>query len=150
MRIKPIDAMEKLTRQQLCDNFDEIIEKIDKEDIGYIILNEQGENGHVICPAEWLSAVYDADFGAIIACAIRYSINRNTYMPNLVIRFVEKYIDILDYNTLQVAIRDIEQAIEMDEACDVSQWTMLKEKLLAKQTELTEKYKNEQKKMQHP
>lgn len=142
MRIKPVDAMEKITRQQLCDNFDEVLEKIDKEDIGYVILNEQGENGHVICPAAWLNAVYDADFGAIIECAIRYSINRDTYMPNLVIRFVEKYIDILDGNTLQVAIRDIEQAIDMEEACDVVQWTRLKEKLLAKQTELTEKYEN--------
>ncbi len=150
MRIKPVDAMEKITRQQLCDNFDKTLEKIDKEDIGYVILNEQGENGHVICPAEWLGAVYDADFGAIIACAIRYSINRNTYMPSLVIRFVEKYIDILDKNTLEVAIRDIEQAIDMEEACDVGQWTMLKEKLIVKKTELIEKYENERKKMQHP
>ncbi len=142
MKIKPVDAMEKITRQQLCDNFDEILDRVDKENVGFVILDSDGENKHILCPAAWLNAVYDADFGAIITCAIRYSINRDTYMPNLVIRFVEKYIDILDINTLQVAIRDIEQAIDMEEACDVGQWTLLKEKLLAKQTELIEKYEN--------
>lgn len=51
--LKPIDTMEKITRQYLADNFDEILEKVQKENVGYVILDNEGNDGQVLCPAEW-------------------------------------------------------------------------------------------------
>lgn len=52
--LKPVDTMERITRQYLADNFDEILEKVNKEDIGYVILDNEGRDGQVLCPAIWL------------------------------------------------------------------------------------------------
>lgn len=48
--------MERITRQQLADNFDDILKKVHKENIGYVILDTEGKDGQVLCPAEWFVA----------------------------------------------------------------------------------------------
>lgn len=50
---QPLEAMERITRQELADRFEEILERI-----GVVILNEAGKDGHVLVPLEWV----DADF----------------------------------------------------------------------------------------
>ena len=52
-KMKSVDTMERITRQQLADNLDEILAKIDKENIGFVILDSEGKDSEVICPAEW-------------------------------------------------------------------------------------------------
>lgn len=52
--------------------------------------------------------VSDPDFGAILICAIRYSMGRRTYMPGLVIDFITPLIPYLDSSTIKVMIGDIE------------------------------------------
>ena len=37
-RMKSIETMERITRQKFCDNFDEILDRVDNEDIGFVIL----------------------------------------------------------------------------------------------------------------
>lgn len=37
-RMKSIETMERITRQKLCDNFDEILDRVDKEDIGFVMV----------------------------------------------------------------------------------------------------------------
>lgn len=53
MTLKSTDTMERITRQQLADNFDEILEKVEKENAGYVILDNDGKDGQVLCPAKW-------------------------------------------------------------------------------------------------
>ena len=53
-KLKPVDAMERITRQHLADHLEEILARIDKEDIGFVILDDEGKDSEVICPAEWL------------------------------------------------------------------------------------------------
>lgn len=53
MTLKSTDTMERITRQQLADNFDEILEKVEKENVGYVILDNEGNDGQVLCPAKW-------------------------------------------------------------------------------------------------
>lgn len=55
---QPLEAMERITRQELADHFDDILERIDRANIGVVILNEAGKDGHVLVPLEWV----DADF----------------------------------------------------------------------------------------
>ena len=53
-KLKPVDTMERITRQHLADHLEEILARIDKEDIGFVILDDEGKDSEVICPAEWL------------------------------------------------------------------------------------------------
>lgn len=52
----------------------------------------------------------DLDFGAVITCAIRYCLGRETYMPHLVIDYIRPLLSDLDNKTLTVIVNDIEGA----------------------------------------
>jgi hypothetical protein len=49
----------------------------------------------------------DDDFGAVLNCAVRYSLGRRSYMPGLVIGFITPLIPHISDRTLDVMIRDI-------------------------------------------
>ena len=51
--------MERITREQFAKNFDEILEKVHKENIGYVILDSEGKDGQVLCPAQWFEVSSD-------------------------------------------------------------------------------------------
>lgn len=136
--LKPLDTMERITRQELMDRFDNILNEIDAEDIGIVILGEDGNDEFVLCPARWMDYCFDKDFGCIISCAIRYAIRRETYMPSVVVDFVRKYLHVLDSNTIKVAIEDIESEINMDSVPYPGIWLSLKQDLLKQQAFLLE------------
>lgn len=51
----------------------------------------------------------DNHFQAILICAVRYSIGRRTYMPDLVTRYIKPLLPFLSDNTLAVMRRDVEE-----------------------------------------
>lgn len=104
--LHPVDEMERISRKELCERFDEVLDKIDKDDIGFVITDD-GKKDMVLCPARWFSFQLDDDFGCVINSAVRYAIGRHTYMPGVVCNFVRKYMDILDTRTIDVMIEDI-------------------------------------------
>lgn len=135
----PLDAMERISRQYLCNHYDEVLERVDKEDIGFVIQTEEGEDGHVLCPARWMEYCFDDDFGCIINSALRYAISRHTYMPSVVERFIRKYINLLDTKTMEVAIEDISKALAMNEVDNPDMWERLKTELINRKAFLQEK-----------
>lgn len=143
---KPLDTMERITRQNLSDNFDEIFERVDKEDIGFVILDEDGKDGYVLCPARWMEFYLDDDFGCIINSALRYAIRRHTYMPNVVVDFIRKYIKVLDSKTIDVAIKDINYELETFGVDDPGMWTALRDDLAVQLLCLTEQATIQEKK----
>lgn len=52
----------------------------------------------------------DEDFGAVINCAIRYCIGRQTYMPQLVVDYVRPLLPHLSDRTVKVMWNDIRSA----------------------------------------
>lgn len=140
--LMPLDTMERTTRQHLCDNFDTILERVDKENIGFVILNEEGKDGQVLCPARWMEYCFDDDFGCIINSALRYSIRRHTYMPGVVVDFIRKYINILDTKTIEVAIEDITKELDMGNIDDPLMWEKLKSELVVRRGYLHERAEN--------
>ena len=52
----------------------------------------------------------DDDFGAVLNCAIRYSLGRQTYMPHLVMDFTRPLLPQLSDRTLWCMARDIREA----------------------------------------
>ena len=131
--LQPLDTMERITRQELMDRFDSILNEIEAEDVGVVILSEDGKDEFVLCPARWMEYCFDKDFGSIISCAIRYAIRRETYMPRVVADFVRKYLHVLDSNTIKVAIEDIDAEINMDSVPYPNIWLSLKQDLLKQQ-----------------
>jgi len=123
--LQPTETMERISREVFCGNLDELLDKVNKENIGYVITNE-GKDDLVLCPAKWFDICYDDDFGCVINSAVRYAIGRNTYMPDVVVRFVFKYLPVLDTRTLSVIKKDIEPYLEDENLPYRATWLTLK------------------------
>ena len=120
-----IEDMPRITRQQLCDEFDSILERVGKEKVAFLIEDER--KSYVLCPASWIEAYNDVDFGVIVNAAVRYSIGRHTYMPGLVHDFVIRHIGALKDKTLSIIVSDIDREFKMRPALDYSEtWLSLK------------------------
>lgn len=52
----------------------------------------------------------DDDFGAVLNCAIRYSLGRQSYMPHLVMDYIRPLLPFLSGRTLWCMARDIKEA----------------------------------------
>lgn len=66
----------------------------------------------------------DEDFGAILKCAIRYCIDRKTYMSSLVIEFIRPLLPYVSDRTLACFERDIREADYFgDSKADKSLWS---------------------------
>ena len=99
MTLKSTDTMKRITRQQLADDFDEILEKVTTENIGYVILDNEGKDGQVLCPAKWFETTTN-DIPSVMRELKR--IKENTY------NIVEKTIKEIENGTItdQEAIED--------------------------------------------
>ena len=52
----------------------------------------------------------DPDTATIMLCAMRYALGRETYMPEIVQRYIRNHRKELDLKTVTVMIRDIREA----------------------------------------
>lgn len=63
------------------------------------------------------------DFGAVLNCAVRYCLGRQTYMPKLVMDFIRPLLPSLSNITLYVMIKDVETANNLgDKNIDEPEW----------------------------
>lgn len=133
--LHPIDKMERISREDLCKRFDEVLDKVDKDDIGYVI-TDAGKKDMILCPARWFLFQLDDDFGCVINSALRYAIGRHTYMPGVVCNFVRKYLDILDAKTIEVMIEDI--TTELKFGIDREElWVGLRDELIDRRKDMS-------------
>lgn len=136
--LQPTDDMERISKTDFLGNMEALFESLDKENKGIIIVDEDKDN-LVICPARWFNFCFDDDFGCIINSALRYSIDRQTYMPEVVVRFMRKYIAALDGRTLAVAIRDIDNALTNSRVQNTEMWKEIKKDLTARLKEIEQR-----------
>lgn len=134
--LQPTDTMERVSKDRLISEFDKIMESVIKGNKGVIVVNENKEDELVVCPAKWFNFMFDEDFGCIINSALRYAITRRTYMPEVVVRFMKRYIDVLDGRTLCVAIRDIERELQEGNIEEPAMWIELKNSLKTRLEEI--------------
>lgn len=65
----------------------------------------------------------DDDFGAVLNCAVRYALGRRTYMPHLVIGFIQPLLPYLTDKTLWCFKRDVEECKDYgDPDIDKPEW----------------------------
>lgn len=116
--------MERISRQHLCDNLDSILETVSQENIGFVI-TDAGKDDLVLCPASWLSPLVSEGFGCIVNSAVRYSLGRDTYMPDVAVQFILDHMNLLDLRTVTVMYRDIQKALEDENLPHRETWVSL-------------------------
>ena len=116
--------MGRISRQHLCDNLDSILETVSRENIGFVI-TDAGKDDLVLCPASWLSPLVSEGFGCIVNSAVRYSLGRNTYMPDVAVQFILDHMNLLDLRTVTVMYRDIQKALENENLPHRETWVSL-------------------------
>ena len=118
------ENMERISRQHLCDNLDSILETVSRENIGFVI-TDAGKDDLVLCPASWLSPLASEGFGCIVNSAVRYSLGRDTYMPDVAVQFILDHMNLLDLRTVTVMYRDIQKALENENLPHLETWVSL-------------------------
>lgn len=118
------ENMERISRQHLCDNLDSILETVSLENIGFVI-TDPGKDDLVLCPASWLSPLVSEGFGCIVNSAVRYSLGRDTYMPDVAVQFILDHMNLLDLRTVTVMYRDIQKALENENLPHLETWVSL-------------------------
>ena len=118
------ENMERISRQHLCDNLDSILETVSRENIGFVI-TDAGKDDLVLCPASWLSPLVSEGFGCIVNSAVRYSLGRDTYMPDVAVQFILEHMNLLDLRTVTVMYRDIQKALEDENLPHRETWVSL-------------------------
>ena len=118
------ENMERISRQHLCDNLDSILESVSLENIGFVI-TDAGKDDLVLCPASWLSPLTSEGFGCIVNSAVRYSLGRDTYMPDVAVQFILDHMNLLDLRTVTVMYRDIQKALEDENLPHRETWVSL-------------------------
>lgn len=118
------ENMERISRQHLCDNLDSILETVSLENIGFVI-TDAGKDDLVLCPASWLSPLASEGFGCIVNSAVRYSLGRDTYMPDVAVQFILDHMNLLDLRTVTVMYRDIQEALENENLPHRETWVSL-------------------------
>ena len=67
--------------------------------------------------------IEDDDFGAILNCAVRYSLGRQSYMPSLVIGYITPLLPFINNRTLWCLKKDVGSANSYgDEKIDKPAW----------------------------
>ena len=118
------ENMERISRQHLCDNLDSILETVSLENVGFVI-TDAGKDDLVLCPASWLSPLVSEGFGCIVNSAVRYSLGRDTYMPDVAVQFILDHMNLLDFRTVTVMYRDIQKALEDENLPHRETWVSL-------------------------
>ena len=54
----PLKDMERVPREDLSDRLDEIFDRIDRENVGFV-LTEAGRDSMVLCPYRWFEPEYE-------------------------------------------------------------------------------------------
>ena len=123
--LQPVETMKRVSREEFAEKLDDLLEIVNKENVGFVITNE-GKDDLVLCPAKWFDLYYDDDFGCIINSAVRYSLGRSSYMPSTTVKFVLKYLMVLDVRTITVMIEDIDRSLVDEQLPYKDTWLSLK------------------------
>lgn len=106
-QLQPVSEMERISREELAEHLDEILARVEKENIGFVITD--GEKPDlVLCPYAWFGPDLLDDLGCVVNSAIRDAL-RTGEDSAAVRQFVRNHLPDLDGRTLHVAAQDLRQ-----------------------------------------
>lgn len=118
------ENMERISRQELADNLDAVLDRVLRENIGLVITDE-GKDDLVICPSFWLEPLYTEEFGSVVNCALRYAMHAEDAESEAVIRYLRRRCGILDEKTLSVAVADLDKELKQPSLKSPQVWQEL-------------------------
>lgn len=104
---QPLEQMERVDQSSISEKLDEMLDRIDKENIGFVI-TENGKDKYVLCPYCWFDEDFDDDLGCVVNSAIRQEMSAASENSEAVQRFILNHYKAFDDRTLQVAVKDME------------------------------------------
>ena len=109
-RLPPLSEMERIEQSVISEKLDEILDRIDQEDIGFVI-TEDGKDKYVLVPFWWYESNFPDELGCIVNSALRQEITKESENADAVRQFIWNHYAALDDRTLAVAVKDIEYHI---------------------------------------
>ena len=109
--IRPFEDYEAITLDELKDKTNSLLNLVTEELRPLTVTMGNGKE-FLLFPRELLAPLYDHDFRMILLAAMRYAMGRNTFMPLMVVRYIRRYIRLLDAKTLTLAANDIRHHFE--------------------------------------
>ena len=135
------ETMERISRQELADNLDAVLDRVLRENIGLVITNE-GKDDLVLCPSSWLDPFHTEDFGSVINCALRYAMHAEDKESEAVVRYLRHRCGILDEKTLSVAVADLDRELKQPSLKNPQVWqelqTLFRQQLAELRADLSE------------
>ena len=109
--LQSTENMEHISRQELADKLDAVLDRVLRENIGLVITDE-GKDDLVLCPSFWLDPFHTEDFGSVINCALRSAMHAEDKESEAAIRYLHHRCGILDKKTLSVAVADLDKELK--------------------------------------
>lgn len=106
--LQPVSEMERISREELAARLDEILARVEQENIGFVI-TEDGKPDLVLCPCAWFDPALLDDLGCVVNSAIRDALRTGGEDGAAVRQFVRNHLPDLDGKTLHVAAGDLRQ-----------------------------------------
>lgn len=122
-----INELRHITSQKFCDNMDDFLEQVNKQDTALVIDTEH--SSYVLCPARWfaLEILENGHFNIAITCALRYALGHPTGIADTMAMIIRESLPCLNEQTLRGMIRDIEEQLELEpDNCNRSTLEQLK------------------------
>ena len=108
--LQPIREMARISREELAARLDEILARVEQENIGFVITDD-GKLDLVLCPYAWFGPDLLDDLGCVVNSAIRDAIRTGGEDSAAVRQFVRNHLLDLDGKTLHVAAKDLREML---------------------------------------
>lgn len=109
-KMPSLSEMERIEQSLLGEKLDEMLDRIEKEDIAYVI-TEGGKDKLVLCPYRWFEENFPDDVGYVVNSAIRQELTAESENAEAVRQFIWNHYAAFDNRTLAVAVKDIDYCI---------------------------------------
>ena len=127
---------ESITIDELKEQTNNLLDRVTEEQHPLRVFMNDGKV-LLLFPQELLAPICDSNFRLILLSAMRYAMDRNTYMPIVVADYIKRHRQLLDDKFLVLATDDIHRQLEDYAECDPNSnlWHSLLDALKAEQEE---------------
>lgn len=126
------DSMERISRKELAENLDTVLDRVLQEDIG-LVISDAGEKDLVLCPASWFGFGDTDGLGSVIACALRYAMHTEDKEGQAALQYLRSRFWAFGEKTLSEILTDLEQELQQPESLKNPQTWQELQGLLQKQ-----------------
>ena len=92
IELQPTDTMQRVSRKELCDKFDEWLETVSRDNVG-IVITDEGKDDLVLCPSEWFEKLASNNLNRVINGAVINALLNDENQSCYVIGFIKDAMD---------------------------------------------------------